>query len=247
MTTRIGNRFALSQIASVAMAETRLAARATPSVVRRLAPIVAWAAVAIGLGVLVGLRRRRSPANGRFRHCCGGRRGVALGDAGGAARLPGADPQGVLRHAGRQSLRSLLLHDSGRRSAVDLSPPHHRVCAYRAVPSCSCKFVRDSATSCWTVPALHRSLLSAWPAILLWRSSRFLTSPLPAESLSALVDSVLTWYVPFLAMVFIVEIRLTSIFILKIICFCALFNTAAGVLEFPFIIVSSSIFSRRAC
>ena len=54
MTTRMGNRFALSQIASVAMAEMRLAARATPDVLRALAPIVVWAAVAIGLGAIVG-------------------------------------------------------------------------------------------------------------------------------------------------------------------------------------------------
>ena len=66
MTTRIGNRFALSRIASVAMAETRLAARATPSVVRRLAPIVAWAAVAIGLGVLVGFAAVVLPPMGAF-------------------------------------------------------------------------------------------------------------------------------------------------------------------------------------
>ena len=49
-----------------------------------------------------------------------------------------------------------------------------------------------------------------------------------------MVDSVLTWYVPFLAMVFIIEDVTDVIFILKIICFCALFNTAAGVLEFAF-------------
>jgi hypothetical protein len=49
MTTRIQNRFALSQIASVAMAETRLAGRAIPNLLRNLAPIVAWAVASIAL------------------------------------------------------------------------------------------------------------------------------------------------------------------------------------------------------
>ncbi len=66
MTTRIGNRFALSQIATVAMAETRLAARATPGILRHLAPIVAWAAATMGLGAIVGFAAVVLPPLGAF-------------------------------------------------------------------------------------------------------------------------------------------------------------------------------------
>ena len=66
MTTRIRNRFALSQIGSVAIAETRLAGRAIPNVLRNLAPIVAWAVASIALGVLLGFSAVILPPMGAF-------------------------------------------------------------------------------------------------------------------------------------------------------------------------------------
>ena len=48
------NRFQLSQAASVAAAETRLAARAAREIVRRLAPIVVWAVASVALGFIIG-------------------------------------------------------------------------------------------------------------------------------------------------------------------------------------------------
>ena len=54
MTARANPRFAWSQVALVAAAETRLALRAAPGVIRHLAPIAAWAAVSIILGIVVG-------------------------------------------------------------------------------------------------------------------------------------------------------------------------------------------------
>ena len=54
MTNRTGAHIAWSQVASVAAAETRLALRAAPGVIRHLAPIAAWAAVSIIMGVVVG-------------------------------------------------------------------------------------------------------------------------------------------------------------------------------------------------
>src|SRR6516164_2621375 len=66
MTTRIGLRFALFQVASAAMAETRLAARAAPGVIRHVAPIVAWAAASIFLGLVVGFAAVVLPPTGAF-------------------------------------------------------------------------------------------------------------------------------------------------------------------------------------
>jgi hypothetical protein len=59
-----------------------------------------------------------------------------------------------------------------------------------------------------------------------------LTSISPTESTSALVDAVLSWYVPFFAMIYIARDENDIVFLLKIICVCALFNTGAGVVEF---------------
>jgi O-antigen ligase len=59
-----------------------------------------------------------------------------------------------------------------------------------------------------------------------------LTSNLPDQSISGLSDAILTWYVPFLAAIYVVKNKDDSILMLKIVCFCALFNSAAGIVEF---------------
>ena len=58
------------------------------------------------------------------------------------------------------------------------------------------------------------------------------TSISPTESTSALVDAILSWYVPFFAMIYIAKDNDDVVFLLKIICLCAIFNTGAGVVEF---------------
>jgi hypothetical protein len=57
-------------------------------------------------------------------------------------------------------------------------------------------------------------------------------SSLPSVSLSSLVDAILSWYVPFLAMLFLVQEEDDAVFILKIACFCAIFNSLNGMVEF---------------
>jgi len=66
MATRIGNRFALTRAASVAVAEARLASRAVPGVLRSLVPIVAWGSAAIILGTVVGFAAVVLPPMGAF-------------------------------------------------------------------------------------------------------------------------------------------------------------------------------------
>lgn len=66
MAIRILNRAALTHVALVAVAETRLAARAVPGVIRSLAPIAAWAAASIILGIVVGLAAVVLPPMGTF-------------------------------------------------------------------------------------------------------------------------------------------------------------------------------------
>jgi hypothetical protein len=59
-----------------------------------------------------------------------------------------------------------------------------------------------------------------------------LTSISSTESTSALVDALLSWYVPFFAFIYVAKDKDDVIFLLKIICICAIFNTGAGVVEF---------------
>jgi O-antigen ligase len=67
---------------------------------------------------------------------------------------------------------------------------------------------------------------------LVMASLSVLTSHLPEESISALSDAILSWYVPFLAAIYVVKNKDDSILVLKIVCFCALFNSVAGIVEF---------------
>jgi O-antigen ligase len=59
-----------------------------------------------------------------------------------------------------------------------------------------------------------------------------LTSPLPSESASALIEALLSWYVPFFAMIYIVRSNDDVVFILKVICVCAILIAVAGLMEF---------------
>jgi hypothetical protein len=65
MRARIGNRSALTYVASVAMAETRIV-RAAPAIIRSLAPIVAWATATIILGIVIGIASVALPPMGAF-------------------------------------------------------------------------------------------------------------------------------------------------------------------------------------
>ena len=66
MALRTRSRIAPSQMASVAMAETRLASKAIPGVLRVVVPIVAWAVASIALGVLLGFSAVILPPMGAF-------------------------------------------------------------------------------------------------------------------------------------------------------------------------------------
>ena len=231
MTTRIRNRFTLSQIASVAMAETRLAGRAVPSVLRYLGPIVAWTVASIALGVVLGFSAVILPPMGAF-----GIVGVAglvllwvMPD------LPLVSP----RLISKASFVMLI---------VDLIVPFYYTVQFSGLPWIS---ARRLATFALIAPFLvavaassevrghiaervRASLLIFICAtgFLAVAALSVLTSISPTESTSALVDAVLSWYVPFFAMIYIARDKNDVVFLLKIISVCALFNTGAGVVEF---------------
>jgi hypothetical protein len=228
MATRIRNRFALSQIASVAMAETRLAGRAIPNVLRHLAPIVAWAVAAIALGVVLGLSAVILPPMGAF----------AIVAAAGLVLLwvmpdlPLVSPRLI-----RRAFFVMMI--------ADLIIPFYYTVQFSGLPWIS---ARRIATFALILPFLvavaassevRQQILERVRASLLIficaagflavAALSVLTSISPTESTSALVDAVLSWYVPFFAMTYIARDKNDIVFLLKTICVCAL---GAGVVEF---------------
>ena len=231
MTTRIRNRFALSQIAAVAMAETRLAVRAIPNVLRYLFPIVAWAIATIALGVVLGLSAVILPPMGTFGIVAVA--GLVLLWV--MPDLPLVSP-GLIRKA----FFFMLI--------ADLIIPFYYTVQFSGLPWISARRV---ATFTLIVPFLvavaassevRRHIVERVRASLLIficaagflavATLSILTSISPTESTSALVDAVLSWYVPFFAMIYIAKDKNDVIFLLKIICLAAIFNTGAGVIEF---------------
>ena len=231
MATRNGNRFALSQMASVAMAETRLAGQAVPSILRSVAPFVAWSIASIAMGLIVGLAAVILPPLGAF--------GIV---AAAAVVLLWVMPDLPLVSPGliRKAFFVMLI--------VDLSVPFYYMVQFPGLPWIS---ARRLATFALFTPFLtaiaassdvrrhiserirpSRLLVICAAGFLAMAALSVLTSVAPTESFSGLIDAVLSWYVPFLALVYIARGTDDVVFILKIICFCALFSTLAGVVEF---------------
>jgi O-antigen ligase len=230
MPVRIGKRFPLSYVASTAVGEARLAGRAAPNVLRHLAPIVAWAVASIALGIVVGLAAVVLPPMGAF--------GIVTVAA---AVLLWVMPDLPLVWAGliRKAFFVTLV--------ADLSVPFYYMVQFAGLPWIS---ARRLATFALIVPFLiavaassdvrHRIAERIRASFLIFicvagffamSALSVFTSVLPTVSISALTDAILSWYVPFFALIYIARDNDDIVFILKIICFCALFNAAAGILE----------------
>ncbi len=231
MTTRIGNRFALSQIASIAMAETRLAGRAAPNLLRHLVPIVAWAIASVALGVVLGFAAVILPPMGSF--------GI-VAIAGLVLLWVMPDLPLVSQGFIRKAFLVMLV--------ADLIIPFYYTVQFSGLPWISARRVATFTLIAPFVVAvaassdvrrqiaerLRSSLLIVICAtgFLAMAALSILTSMSPTQSVSQFVEAILSWYVPFFAMIYIVRNNDDVIWILKIICLCAIFNTGAGVIEF---------------
>ena len=229
MTTRIGLRFALSQVASAAMAETRLAARAAPGVIRRVAPTVVWAAASVVLGLVVGFAAVVLPPTGAF--------GI-VAVAGVVLLWVMPDLPLVSVSAIRKAFFVMLI--------ADLCVPYYYTIQISDLPWISARRIATFALvalfllriggSSDARQRITRRIRSSWlificvAGFLVMAVLSIFTSMLPTESISALTDAILSWYVPFFAMIYIIDDSDDIIFILKFVCFCEIFNTAAGIL-----------------
>jgi O-antigen ligase len=233
MTIRIKNRFALSQVAAAAMTETRLAARAAPSVIRHVAPIVAWAAASIFLGMVIGFAAVILPPTGAF--------GIV---AVVGVLLLWAMPDLPLVSVGaiRKTFFVMLI--------ADLCIPYYYTVQISSLPWISARrlatfaliapFLLGVASSSDGRRRITQRIRSSWlvfvcaAGFLVMAFLSIFRSPISTESMSALTDAILSWYVPLFALIYAIKDSDDVLFILKIICFCAIFNTAAGILEFVF-------------
>ena len=226
-----GNRFRLSQAALVAVAEARLAARVAPRVIRYLAPIVAWAIASIFLGLIVGLAAVFLPPLGAFGI-------VAIAAVVLLWVMP--DLPLVWPSLIRKTFFVMLI--------ADLCVPNYYAVQFGGLPWIS---ARRLATFALIAPFLiaiaassdvrrriaervgASSLIVICVAGYLFMAVLSLfTSVTPSESMTTLVEALLSWYVPFFAMIYIVRDYDDAVFILKIICCCAVFITAMGLVEF---------------
>jgi O-antigen ligase len=231
MIPRIGNRFPLSRVASTAVGETRLAVRAAPNVVRHLAPIVAWAVASVALGVVLGVSAVILPPMGAF----------AIVAAAGLVLLwvmpdlPLVSPRLI-----RAAFLVMLV--------TDLIVPFYYTVQFSGLPWISARRVATFALIAPFLLAIAASsdvrqqimervrasllLVICATGFLATAALSIFTSVSPSESFSAFADAILSWYVPFFAMIYIARDKNEVIFLLKIICLCAIFNTSAGVVEF---------------
>jgi hypothetical protein len=231
MRIRLGNRFAPSQIASVAMGEMRLAGRAVPNLLRHLAPIVAWTVASIALGGVLGLSAVILPPMGSFGIVAVA--GLVLLWV--MPDLPLVSP-GLIR-----GMFFVML-------VADLCIPYYYTVQFSGLPWISARrlatfslimpfFVAVAASHEVRRQIMERvraSLLILICAIgfLFMVVMSVLTSIGPTGSTSALIDLILSCYVPFFAMIYIIRDKHDIVFILKIISVCAIFNTAGGVVNF---------------
>lgn len=226
---RLRNRFALTSL--LVTARTRLAVRALPGVIRILAPIVAWAALTIGLGAIVGFAAVALPPLGAFGIVAAV--GVVLLWV--MPEVPLVFPTFI-----RKTFFVMLI--------ADLCVPYYYTAQFGDSPWIS---IRRVVTFFFLVPMLfavasssgvrrhiadraRSSLLIVGCAVgyLVMAIASIPGGELPGSSLSGVVDAILLWYVPLLALLYILKGRNDVIFILKTICFCAILITAVGILEF---------------
>ena len=226
-----GNRFPLSQVALVAVAEAKLAARVAPRVVRYLAPIVAWAIASIVLGLIVGLAAVFLPPLGAFGI-------VAIAAMVLLWVMP--DLPLVWPNLIRKTFFVMLI--------VDLCVPNYYAVQFGGLPWISARRLATFALIAPFVIAIAAStdarrriteragasslIFICVAGYLFMAILSLFTSAAPSESMTALVEALLSWYVPFFAMIYIVRDHDDAVFMLKIICCCAVFITGVGLVEF---------------
>jgi len=208
-----------------------IALRATWSAAAAAGPILGWAALAILLGALVGLSAIMLPPAAAF--AIPGIAGLALLWA-----LP------ELRAVPARSVRVLFYVVL----VVDLCAPAYYAIAGTGLPWISARRVvafplilcialvigGSPAASDKIVQRLAaaRSISICLIGFLGMLSLSIFTSSIPPESVSYLTNAVLTWYVPLVAIIYLINKQKDIDIFIKIIAWCTVFISICGLIQF---------------
>jgi O-Antigen ligase len=221
----------LTQYRLRAIRPAHLAFRAVRSIAGDALPILTWAATAIFLGFLVGFSAVILPPTGAFTVPV--LSGLVLLWA-----LPDLDTKAV------KGIRTLFLIAL----VVILCVPNYYAIAGIGLPWISLR--RLATFPLVVVFALVVSSSSAARARIVERLGSIkalsicvvgymttiglsvLTSDSPPASLSAMVDAYLSWFVPFLVLLYVIKDEDDIYFILRVIAWCSLFVAVGGIVEF---------------
>ena len=231
MATRAGNRNVVALAAATAITDTRLILRGAPRAIRLLARTAGWVVASVVFGLTLGVAAVILPPTGAFGV-------VALAAVVLLWVMP--DLPVVSTGAIRKTFFVML--------AVDLCVPFYYTVQVAELPWISARRVATFALVAPFSLALASSPDVRGRVAGRMRSSRLIcvcafgylamaflsvfTSVWTTQSASFLSEVLLTWYVPFVATIYVIENEEDVRFLLKVICCCALFITAAGVLEF---------------
>ncbi len=218
----------LTQVALRGFVEAK---RSGPLLFWQAAPVVVWAAVSVLLGLIVGVAAVALPPTGAF----GIVAVVGLILLWVTPDLPVAPMRAV-----RKACFAVLV--------VDICVPFYYTVQVSGLPWIS---VRRIAAFALIAPflfgvaassAVRRRVLAraraAWPIVICalgFLTTIFLsvlTSWQPPTSLSQAVDAILEWYVPFFAVICIINDYSDILRILKVVCLCAIFIAVGGMVEF---------------
>ena len=231
MTTRTATRFPLSQFRWTVSSGVRKAVFGIPRLLRILAPVLAWAAISISLGLVVGFAAIILPPTGAF----GIVAGAALFLLWVTPDLP-ALPLKLVRPA----FLTMLI--------VDLCVPIYYTIIIQGLPWISARrlvsfvfillfalVMAASSTERARVATALRdakalSICTFGFALMIILS--IFTSINPAGSLSSLTDALLTWYVPLLAVIYVIRTEEDVVLALRIIGWSSIFIAVMAAVEF---------------
>ena len=222
---------ALRHVGSAARGEARLAFLAAPKLLRPMAVIVAWSATAILLGTLVGLAAVNLPPTGTF--------GI-VGAVGLALLWVTPDLPAVPDRIVRRLFFVLLV--------VDLCIPIYYTLIVPGLPWISARRLVTFPLILLVLLAFAGSPKVRHRVKTILNDNRIIatfvfgylgtimasifTSLSPSATLNGSVAAFLEWYVPFLAILYVVREEQDVLKIVRATLWCALFVTLIGIIEF---------------
>lgn len=231
MTDEFTPRRALARHVWMAAMEIRFFSRRLPQWMYRATVVAVWILVAAIFGLIVGLAAVVLPPTGAF--------GIVAATA---LVLLWVTPD--LPIAPRRAIRATFFI----MLVADICVPNYYTVQISGLPWIS---VRRLATFALIVPFLlavgsssgirrrivdriraSKLMIICAVGFLTMTCFSIFTSITPNDTVSAIADSILSWYIPFFAVIYVIDDDEDILHLLRVICICAVFVALAGILEF---------------